>query len=87
MNKVNGKKVMLERQRGSYIMKVEFVYQEKDAHGHVVWKKLAEEVITMDSGAEESVCPLEWGKEFGLVKVQPGMEMNMINAAGDGMPP
>ena len=83
---MTGKKVMLERRRGSYVMKVEFVYQEKDTEGQMVWKKMAEEAITVDSGAEESVCPLEWGNEFGLSKVKPGMEMKMVNAAGGEMP-
>ena len=40
------------------------------------------EVITIDSGAEESVCPLSWGEDFGLRQVQPGQEMNMFNAGG-----
>ena len=85
-NKTTGKKVMLEKRRGSYVMKVEFVYQAKNAGGQVEWKKMTEEVITVDSGAEESVCPLVWGREFGLTKVQPGMEMKMVNAAGGEMP-
>ena len=29
MNKVTGKKVMMEKRRGSYLMKVEFVHQVK----------------------------------------------------------
>ena len=32
------------------------------------------------------MCPLEWGNEFGLSKVQPGNEMKMVYAAGGEMP-
>ena len=39
--------------RGSYVMEVQFVGGEKTT-------------ITVDSGAEESVCPWEWGERvFG----------------------
>ena len=40
--------------RGSYLMSVRFVGGEKTE-------------ITVDSGAEENVCPWEWGKQFKMV--------------------
>eukprot|EP00973_Karenia_brevis_P089459 12397849-Karenia_brevis.AAC.1 len=43
--------------RGSYLMKVEFV-------GGGSTK------ITVDSRAEESVCPWEWGQQFGCKEAQ-----------------
>ena len=36
--------------------------------------------IIVDSAAEESVCPYEWGKRFGLREV--GKKMNLVNASG-----
>ena len=36
--------------------------------------------ITVDSAAEESVCPHAWGKQFGLREV--GEKMNLVNASG-----
>ena len=49
LNKATGQKMMLQpRGRGSYVMEVQFVGGEKTT-------------ITVDSGAEESVCP--WSGE------------------------
>ena len=48
--------------------------------------KVGSDVITVDSGAEESVCPQKWGESFGLKAVGPEGKMRMINAAGDAMP-
>jgi hypothetical protein len=84
-HKATGKKVMMEKRRGSYVLKVEFVKQVQGGSCET-WEKISEDVITIDSGAEESVCPLGWGQEFGLSKVQPGQEMTMVNAAGGEMP-
>ena len=36
--------------------------------------------ITVDSGAEENVCPWEWGEEFGLY--EPRTWMKFRNASG-----
>ena len=80
-NKSSGKKVMMEKRRGSYVLKVEFVRHVQNGNGGgVTWEKIGEEVITIDSGAEESVCSLGWAQVFGLDKVKPGQEMTMINA-------
>ena len=40
--------------------------------------------ITVDSGAQESVCPVEWGKDFGLVNPEPGW-IPFRTASGSGM--
>ena len=36
--------------------------------------------ITIDSGAEENVCPWEWGEKFGVD--QSGQKMKFRNASG-----
>ena len=54
LNKESGYKVILRRNwKGSYMLDVCFVGGEKTA-------------ITVDSGAEENVCPWEWGEKFGV---------------------
>ena len=54
LNVETGDKVFLRKNgRGSYLLDVTFVSGKK-----------AE--ITVDSGAEESVCPWDWGEEYGL---------------------
>ena len=40
--------------------------------------------ITVDSGAEESVCPVGWGAEFGTE--EPDRRLNLINASGAKIP-
>ena len=78
MKTVTKKKVMLVQKKGSYVVNVDFVKQVQDGH----YQKVGSEMITIDSGAEESVCPLSWGESLGLKPVQVGQEMNMINARG-----
>ena len=84
-NKVTKKKVMMKKRRGSYIIEVEFVKAEVGADGSLTRRKLGKESITIDSGAEESVCPLGWGEAFGMKAVSPGTEMKMVSAAGTEM--
>ena len=51
-NRESGDRVMLRRAgKGSYMLDVYFVGGDKTE-------------ITVDSGAEESVCPWDWGREF-----------------------
>ena len=38
--------------------------------------------VTVDSAAEESVCPEAWGRHFGIDPVQPGQHMTFVNASG-----
>ena len=68
-NKATGKKMMLKpRGKGSYVMEVQFVGGEKTT-------------ITVDSGAEESVCPWDWGERlFGTQ--QSNEHMQLKNASG-----
>ena len=39
--------------------------------------------VTIDSGAEESVCPLWWGEEFEISG--PAENINLINASGEAI--
>ena len=65
----SGDKLMLrDNGRGSYNMHVRFVNGE-------------ETTITVDSGAEESVCPPEWGRQFGLKPA--GRWLNLRDAGGN----
>ena len=58
INKASGDKLILRPNgRGSYLMDVSFVGVDKTS-------------ITVDSGAEENVCPLEWGEQFGIQQVE-----------------
>ena len=82
MNKKTKRKVMMKQKKGSYVLEVDFVKKMSEDR----FEKIGSEVITIDSGAEESVCPLGWGEAFGMVPVPTGMGMRMINAAGDQMP-
>ena len=67
-NAVSGHKIFLRPNgKGSYILDVRFVGGE-----------VAE--IVVDSGAEESVCPRNWGAQFGLKK--PDRQMTFRNASG-----
>jgi hypothetical protein len=67
-NRMNGKKIpMYPNGHGSYVMRVKFPNGE-------------ETEITVDSGAEESVCPYEWGEIFGINNSN--RTLNLINASG-----
>jgi hypothetical protein len=44
-------------------------------------KKTGKGVITVDSGAEESVCPKGFGEDFGVEEVK-GKGMNLVDASG-----
>ena len=79
-----GRKVMMEKKGGSYVLKVEFVKRKGDGNVEE-WESLGKEMVTVDSGAEESVCPLGWGAEFGMKPVVPGKEMRMVSAGGAEM--
>ena len=72
-NKSTGDKMMLKPQgKGSYVMDVQFVGGEKT-------------VITVDSGAEESVCPWDWGERlFGTSAAENWMTFK--NASGGNIP-
>ena len=80
-HKETGKKVNIKKKGGSYVLKVEFV-RRRVVNGEDVWESLGHEEVTVDSGAEESVCPKTWGEGFGMVAVTPGYELRMIHAGG-----
>ena len=68
LSKGTGDKLMLRPNgKGSYLMDVSFV-----GGGRVE--------ITVDSGAEESVCPWEWGSQFGTKPASKWMTFK--NASG-----
>ena len=47
------------------------------------WRKLGLEDITIDSAAEESVCPRNWASAFGTRPAE--RKMRFINASGGEM--
>ena len=58
-NRESGYRIpMRESGSGSYLMDVEFSNGNRTS-------------ITVDSGAEESVCPWEWGEQFPVLKKGP----------------
>ena len=68
-NTATGHKIMMRKTpKGSYVMDVNFVGGGKTS-------------VTVDSGAEESVCPWEWGGKFAVR--QPQHWMNLVGAGGD----
>ena len=72
----------MKQRRISYIIDVDFV--EKVAE--VKFEHIGDAVSTVDAEAEDSVCPWECGEASGMIPIQLGCEMNMVNAAGDQMP-
>ena len=64
--------MMKPRGRGSYVMEVRF-----NGGGPTE--------ITVDSGAEENVCPWEWGSEFATKPPGAGMERNFKGASGESI--
>ena len=48
----------------------------------VVLKDGSKAEITIDSAAEESVCPKDWAGIYGIHLVSRGSEMRLVNANG-----
>ena len=70
-NRKLGMKIpMRENGNGSYLMDVEFADGSRGT-------------ITVDSGAEESVCPWDWGSQF---PVREGPKRKFRNASGGIIP-
>ena len=68
INKTTGDKMMLKPNgKGSYLMQVRFAGGEATE-------------ITVDSGAEENVCPWEWGSQFETKEAD--RWMNFRSASG-----
>ena len=38
--------------------------------------------VTVDSAAEESVCPAHWAQQFGVQPVPKGRQISLVNASG-----
>ena len=68
-NLKSGEKVAMRREGRSYVVDLVF-----DGGG--------KSKFTVDSAAEESACPWEWGKEFSCKQVRAGEQMKLINASG-----
>ena len=69
INKETGDKMMLKPNgKGSHLMQVRFAGGERTE-------------ITVDSGAEENVCPWEWGEEFGVDRSGKKMVFRGANGA------
>ena len=83
-HKETGRQVRLKKKGGSYVLRVEFV-RKRVVDGEEGWESLGREKVTVDFGAEESVCPKAWGEGFGMVAVTLGCELKMINAGGGEM--
>jgi len=65
----SGDQIYMRKQRGSFVIDGQF--------GDGEWKD-----ITIDSAAEESVCPKDWGKQFGTVQVEEDKKLRFVSANG-----
>ena len=73
-NERTNRKIFVRKKKGSYVLDVEFVTK---TNGEAV--SLGKGVITIDSAAEEPVCPLDWGGAFPLKETK---KMNFEKASG-----
>ena len=64
----SGKKIKMRKKGGAYVVDVALVGSGQTTE------------ITIDSAAEEPVCPREWAKEFDMIKVKEGEEMKLVSA-------
>ena len=65
----SGNKIYMRKQRGSFVVDGQF--------GDGQWKQ-----VTVDSAAEESVCPKGWGEQFGTKPVEESKKLNFVSANG-----
>jgi hypothetical protein len=77
-NKKSGRKIYVRKKGRSYVMDVEFVKKE---NGETI--SMGKGEITIDSAAEESVCPKDWGGAFVLKTAR--KTMNFKTANGQSM--
>ena len=66
----SGKKIKMRKKGGAYVVDVVLLGSGQKTE------------ITIDSAAEESVCPAEWANEFEMTKVKEGEEMSLVSANG-----
>ena len=69
-NVKTGKRIKMRRKGGAYVVDVVLVGSGQKTE------------ITIDSAAEESVCPKDWAAEFKMADLQEGEEMTLISANG-----
>ena len=69
-NVKTGQKIQMRKKGGAYVVDVALVGSGQKTE------------ITIDSAAEESVCPEDWAKEFETTKLQVGEEMTLVSANG-----
>ncbi len=68
-NKTKGKKIEMRKKGRAYVI-------------DVVMENGKSEEITIDSAAEESVCPERWAVGCGIERVEKGKEMGLCGANG-----
>ena len=69
MNRNSKEKIMMRKKGKSYVIDIKL----KDGY----WTE-----VTVDSAAEESVCPKEWAKMYEMKPVQEGRQLRLVNASG-----
>ena len=68
-----GNKIGLKKTgTGSYVMEVDMAGQGR------TW-------ITVDSGAEDSVCPKDWGQQFAIKPIPEQDKIPFVSASGNKM--
>ena len=65
----SGNKIYMTKQRGSYVVDRQF--------GDGKWVQ-----TTVDGAAEESVCPKDWGAQFGTKHVEENNKLKFVSANG-----
>ena len=68
-NVTDGKRIAMRKKGGAWVV-------------DVVLRDGSKAEITIDSAAEESVCPKDWAGIYGIHPVQQGSEMRLVNANG-----
>ena len=69
-NVKSGQKIKMRKKGGAYVVDVVLVGSGKKTE------------ITIDSAAEEAVCPEEWASEFETTRLKKGEEMSLVSANG-----
>ena len=68
MNRNSKEKILMRKKGKSYVIDTKL----KDGY----WTK-----VTVDSAAEESVCPKEWAKMYEMKLVKEGRQLRLVNAS------
>ena len=70
-NVKTGKRIKMRRKGGAYVVDVVLVGSGRKTE------------ITIDSAAEEPVCPKDWAQEFEMAELRNGEEMPLVSANGE----